>query len=280
MSKSSAEFRDKTYQLSESNACHLSVQVDRDAFSYSITEADSGVVRAVYRYTGVGNPLESSWKESLRDIEDLQQEYRSAVIAVNHVPFVLLPASLDEEVGSEEVFKANFNSDPANLCTAVVTEGKINIAFDMPPGLDEEFHLRQPYAIVTHSGAMMIRSILQRHRFSKGTTCYLNITESAMEVVVLKDNRLELYNWFPYLTRNDVLYHLVNIASQLGFDPGLTPVHITGIVDSGDETFELLKTYWPKLSLLYSLDSVKLSLGLHGVRKPYFSSLFNLFACV
>lgn len=277
--KANAEFRDRTYTLEQSKDSHLAVLVDRDAIAYSVTEISTGTVRALSRFSGKGNPLESQWKESLEFVEDFQQEYQSANIAVNSVPFAMVPESLNSSEHDAKLFELNNGYQGANLLSQLIPDSKIRLVCDLPEGFNEEFHRKQPYATLNSTSALMIQSILKRHRFSKGFTLYVVAGDSYFDCYMLKDNALVLYNWFPTQSNNDVLYHLLNIASQFDFDPSLVPVNVTGMVDVQDKLYVLLKEYLPKVNMIYSLDHVKLSLGITGVSKQHFSTLFNQFAC-
>ncbi|MFT4677985.1 MAG: hypothetical protein ACI84C_000664 [Flavobacteriales bacterium] len=277
--KANAEFRDRTYTLEQSKDSHLAVLVDRDAISYSVTEISTGTVRALSRFSGKGNPLESQWKESLEFVEDFQQEYQSANIAVNSVPFAMVPESLNSNEHDAKLFELNNGYQGANLLSQLVPDSKIRVVCDLPAGFNEEFHRKQPYATMSSTAALMMQSILKRHRFSKGYTIYVVAGDSYFDCYMLKDNALVLYNWFATQSVNDVLYHVLNIASQFDFDPSLVPVNVTGMLDVQDKLYALLKEYLPKVNMIYSLDHVKLSLGITGVSKQHFSSLFNQFAC-
>ncbi len=277
--KANAEFRDRTYTLEHSKDSHLAILVDRDAIAYSITEISTGTVRALSRFSGKGNPFESQWKESLEFVEDFQQEYQSANIAVNSVPFVLVPESLNGSEHDAKLFELNNGYPGTNLLSQLVPDTKIRIVCNLPEGFNQEFHRKQPYATLNSSPGLMMQSILKRHRFSKGYTLYVVVGETYFDCFMLKDNALVLYNWFATRSINDVLYHILNIASQFDFDPSLVPVNVTGMVSTDEKLYKLLKEYLPKVNMIYSLDHVKMSLGITGVSKQHFSTLFNQFAC-
>lgn len=113
-----------------------------------------------------------------------------------------------------------------------------------------------------HSGTVLIQNLITQKSSPKEPICYVYVTERAIEIVILNQKRLMLYNHFEFKTKADFLYYILFAYEQLGLSPESTALKMFGAIEEGDEIYELCYEYishvsvYAPSSLSYAMDSV------------------------
>ena len=97
---------------------------------------------------------------------------------------------------------------------------------------------------------MLITNLLSTYRFSEHPHLFVHLDKNHMYVVGISDNKLQLYNSFPFNTREDFLYYLLFAAEQLGMDPESFELVLSGDIDKTSELYEIAYTYVRKIGLI------------------------------
>ncbi len=117
--------------------------------------------------------------------------------------------------------------------------------------------------IFKHSGTVMIESLLANQNKDKKPSCYVYVTNQQMEVTVIAQKKLILYNCFDFVTKEDFIYYLLFTFEQLQLDTETTKLKLFGAIEEGDAIYEMCYTYIKHLSIFapsntsYIIDSKK-----------------------
>ncbi len=99
-----------------------------------------------------------------------------------------------------------------------------------------------------HSSTAVLQTLLQQKASSK-TICYVHVSDREMELVVLHQKKVLLYNQFPYRTKEDFLYYILFTFEQLQLDVESVKLKLFGKIEEGDELFEICYNYIKKVSV-------------------------------
>ncbi|WP_373517504.1 DUF3822 family protein [Pricia sp.] len=108
-----------------------------------------------------------------------------------------------------------------------------------------------------HHGTVMVESLLNKHTrlrsepihladrqvHGKEPVCYVYVFERQMDVTVIGQNKLLLYNNFSFVTKEDFLYYLLFTLEQLQLDTASITVKLFGDIEEDDDIYELCYQY-------------------------------------
>lgn len=132
-----------------------------------------------------------------------------------------------------------------------------------------------------------LKSVSTRHSYSKiveqalqqpGTPNDLLkviFYEKQLVVVLLLAKKLKLIQTFPYESREDVLYTLLNISQRFNFKPDNIPFVVSGMADIKSSLFVDLKKYFKRFSVEeMNNNTANINIGNHP--KHYLTPFINL----
>ncbi len=95
-----------------------------------------------------------------------------------------------------------------------------------------------------HHGTVMVESLLNNHtRLSNEPICHVYVFERQMDVTIIANNKLLLYNNFSFVTKEDFLYYLLFTLEQLQLDAASIAVKLFGDIEEDDDIYELCYHY-------------------------------------
>lgn len=101
----------------------------------------------------------------------------------------------------------------------------------------------------THNATVLIQSLMNKQNQEQVTVCYVHINKQQLDVTVINQRKLLLYNSFLYHTKEDFAYYLLFVLEQLELDPKTTPVKLFGAIEEDDDIFKLCYTYIKHISI-------------------------------
>lgn len=94
-----------------------------------------------------------------------------------------------------------------------------------------------------HSGTVMIESLLNGHTNVKQTVCYGYVYDKQLDITVIAQKRLLLFNSFKFVTKEDFLYYLLFTLEQLKLDTESISLKLFGAIEEGDDIYEMCYQY-------------------------------------
>ena len=98
-----------------------------------------------------------------------------------------------------------------------------------------------------HNSMAMLQALF--HQKSNKTICYVHVSNKFMEIAVMEERRLVLYNQFDYKTKEDFLYYVLFTYEQLGLSVEEVKLKLFGVVEEGDSIFSICYQYLKKVSV-------------------------------
>ncbi|MDT7827296.1 DUF3822 family protein [Pricia sp. S334] len=83
----------------------------------------------------------------------------------------------------------------------------------------------------------------------KEPVCYVYVCERKIDVTVVVQNKLLLYNNFSFVTKEDFLYYLLFTLEQLKLDASTVSVKLFGDIEEDDDIYELCYRYIPHVGI-------------------------------
>ncbi len=100
-----------------------------------------------------------------------------------------------------------------------------------------------------HHGSVLIQTLTNSHGNSNDPICYVHLIEGHMDITVISQKKLILYNNFSFGTKEDFIYYLLFTFEQLKLDTESTKLKLFGSIEEGDALYEMCHRYIKDISI-------------------------------
>ena len=235
----------------------LSIQFNLDGFSFSIYNIISK--KEVYFHEYVFENSQVTPENLLLKIKDifntdtqLQNDFSSVIVIHQNNLSVLVPNRYFNK--KELASYLNFNIKKLTIDY---------IAFDSLEVLESK-NVYIPYVNINnylfqnfgefeykHHSTVLIEKLLNStNNIEK--TMFVNVSKNSLDIVVLENNQLILFNTFSYNTKEDFIYYILFVAEQLNLNVNEFSLHFTGKVNLEDAIYKITYKY---IKNVYFLES-------------------------
>lgn len=99
-----------------------------------------------------------------------------------------------------------------------------------------------------HSSTILIEKLLQEFKHFSTDCCFVNVTNNYFEIVVIKNNRFELFNCYKFNTKEDFIYYILFTAEQLQLNPEELKLVLLGDIEKDSELYIIVYQYIRNIS--------------------------------
>jgi hypothetical protein len=272
--------QDRNFAKFDAASCHLALYLDSETLIFGVLDRKSDQVICCGRLANEGKSKKQFFLTAIEQHAFLSQEYQSATATLGRVNTTITPSALVNESSATEVLSFSYGKPITKSRLVPLANPDIVVVHEVDSDLEDEVKRIHPNVQWHSYAALLLNAVQRRHHSNSGCILYLEVFRSHVVILAWKDTMMELYNWFSISNENDVLYYCMNVCQQLRIELPSCKVYVSGEVEKGGPTFNLLQKYIPDLAINYGLDHVKLAAGLMLENKQEMSPAFNQFACV
>ncbi|MDI9309508.1 MAG: DUF3822 family protein [Limnohabitans sp.] len=102
-----------------------------------------------------------------------------------------------------------------------------------------------------HIASVLVKKILDLNKNNDEPMVYAHIQKENFQLIVVKNQKLLLYNSFDYKTKEDFIYHLLFIAEQLQLNPETFQLKLFGSITRENEIFQVTYKYVRNVALFF-----------------------------
>jgi hypothetical protein len=235
----------------------LSIQFNLDGFSFSVYNiiSKNEVYFREYEFENSQVTPENlllKIKDIFNTDTQLQKDFSSVLVIHQNNLSVLVPNRYFNK--KELASYLNFNIKKLTIDY---------IAFDHLEGLESK-NVYIPYVNINnylfqnfgefeykHHSTVLIEKLLNStNNIEK--TMFVNVSKNSLDIVVLENNQLILFNTFSYNTKEDFIYYILFVAEQLNLNVNEFSLHFTGKVNLEDAIYKITYKY---IKNVYFLES-------------------------
>ena len=125
-----------------------------------------------------------------------------------------------------------------------------------------------------HFSSILIQYLLTNTKTTE-TEVFAHIGETHFEIIVIKAQKLLLYNTYSYTTKEDFIYYILYVAEQLGLDTNTFKLNLFGQISTQDALFSIAYTYVKNVSLYNPNLNYKVLFPLSENKKRSFFTLLQ-----
>ncbi|MDL2262117.1 DUF3822 family protein [Bacteroidales bacterium OttesenSCG-928-I21] len=215
----------------------LSILLTQGGFSYSVystTENRYNVL--VARILENKNEYVNELKSFLEDEELSNKNFDKINISVANNRNTIVPCVLFSENQYKELFYLNFGiPENQEILYTKLTKSANTLIYSVDNNLVDFLKTIFPkHKLYSHASSFIetnfIKNKIRENR--ENAKVFVQVFESFIDILVFRNEKIELYNSFDYKTNNDILYHIVNVFEQLKLSQEETEVSVSGFIET------------------------------------------------
>ncbi len=198
----------------------------------------------------VTSKIEDLFAEAFQNHPELKAGYDEIVIIHSNNLSTFVPAPLfDEEyLGSylqfnTKVFETDF------FAFDELSNYEMNNVYIPYVNMNNYFIDRFGTFDYKHSNTVLVNKLLDLSKNSEERKMFVHISDTHFEIVILQNQKLQLYNSFDYKTPEDFLYYILFTAEQLHLNPENFKLELLGKVIKDDALYDIAYKYVRNVSL-------------------------------
>ena len=232
----------------------LSIQVGLNGLSFCALDTVSNkiLVHEKINFKLVSTPylMLKELKNILNEHKESLKEFSEVVVIHRNKLFSLVPLPLfnKDELPNYLKFNAKIMANDQIAFDEIPNQDLVNVYVPFTNINNYLFDLFGEFEY-KHSGTVLISMLLNQVKVATEPVCYIQVSEKEMEVVIISDKKLLLYNQFDYKSKEDFLYFLLFTLEQLKLDTEKVQLKLFGNIEEDDPLFELCSTYVSNISV-------------------------------
>jgi hypothetical protein len=203
-------------------------------------------------------------------------EFNSCHIFFNFKESLLVPVQYFKEATAASMLECKYGAQPTDAIFSEQLEGMnaVNV-YRVNDYIYNNLNSRFLSAVFYHTHTLLL-PFLQRQQQELFCTIY----QHSIRVILFREDKLQLVQYFDYSTPSDVAYHLMNTCSQHQVSPSEVRLTLTGFIDKDSNLYEELYRYFLEIQFAELPEGVELSTGVSSMPAHFFSHLISLVQCV
>lgn len=202
-------------------------------------------------------------------------EFNSCHIFFNFKECMLVPEQYFKEPAGATMLDCKFGAQPTDAIFSEEVDGlnAINL-YRVNDYIYNILNSRFLSAVFYHSHTLLIPFLKRQQE-----ELFCTVSLHSIRVILFRDEKLQLVQYFDYSTPSDVAYHLMNTCSQHQVSPSEIKLTLTGFIDKDSILYEELYRYFLNIQIQEAGDA-ELSGEVSGMPAHFFSHLISLVQCV
>ena len=237
----------------------LSIQFSLDGFSFCTTNTHNEVIEfSSYSFSKTKNSPELIL-EKLQDIfkkeKSLQYDFETVTVIHQNNLNTLVP----NEYFKKDALKSYLKYSIKTIASDLITFDELDFMNSKNvyvPYVNINNFLFQNFGEFEYKH---YSSVLLEKLFSIASNdicCYIHVSKSTFDIVIIKNSNLQFFNVFEYKTKEDFMYYVLFTLEQLELSTEETLVTVLGDIEEDSDLFRLMYTYIRNIDFLSSKNAV------------------------
>lgn len=190
-------------------------------------------------------------KEAFSLYTELQGEFHNVLLIYQNELSTLVPKNLFDQNYIADYLKFNskiLKSDYISFDEIAVNDS-VNV---FVPLVNINNYIFENFGAFKykHSSSILIDTLLQLNYSSTDQKVYINVSKGYFEMIALSKGKLQLYNAFEYVTKEDFIYYVLFTMEQLKMSPEEVDLVLFGEIDEPSELYQIAYHYVRNISFI------------------------------
>lgn len=226
----------------------LSVQVSLTGLSFLVTNSTTSDVDYYFEHHFEARLAPEEILDQIEMVfsehNELQYDFKEVTVIYATDLYSVVPTSLFDETKASEFLK--FNSKILSndfIATDNIETFSLTVVYVPFININNFFFDRFGSFQYYHSASILLRSLLNHEKNAIGTKIYIHVIEDAFDIVIIKNNTLQLCNTHRFKTPEDFIYYILFTLEQLDLNPETAELILCGNINEKDNTYKILYHY-------------------------------------
>ncbi len=282
---------DTLYKEADLGNYFLSVQVGERSFSYCILDSVTN------KYIGIGElktpiakgpgaqeikqPLVSFLKKVFTTLPVLKKKFKACKVIWEGNKSTLIPEVLYEEDEEKKLLSFNIEVDSDDLIFHdLLTDFQAVNIFAIPQKANHILTRTLAVDHLSHISSVLIKSILLTYReHLTHPKVFLNVRDGWFDLIILDQIKLHYVNMFEFRQPEDLVYYIIYVLDQLGFNSEKVEVILMGKINKNSTLSNLIFKYIRKVEFARRNPMYNYSFVFNEIPQYGYFSLLNLNQC-
>lgn len=103
----------------------------------------------------------------------------------------------------------------------------------------------------SHTSSVLVKKLLDLSKNIEETQIFVHVQDHDFQIIVIKNQKLILFNSYEYKTKEDFIYYLLFTAEQLQLNPETFPLKFLGNISKESPLYQMAYTYVRNVSLFF-----------------------------
>ena len=268
--------------MKHNNIKELSIQVNLNGLSFCILNRTSNTIEYLnyFPFEVKLNPFDAlnRLKTELSTNTIFSDEFRDVTIIHQNELSSLVPKALFDENNKADYLKFNAKILKTDYLTHddVVSNDSCNVYV---PYVNFNNYIFETFGefVFKHSSTLLIDTVLQQNKTNEDPQVVVNVNSNFIEVLVVENQKLQLFNTFEYTTKEDFIYYILFVYEQLQLDVETTKIQVLGSINHGDDLYAILYTYIRHVEIIPSQFNYKFAEGINTEHLHHHYLILNSF---
>ena len=275
---------DKSFADSKCKVYNLYIEISNSGLKHTVfnTENNTFIGIEEYRFTDVYNDY--SLLDPLKNILANNSLYKNGFNSIN-IAFVnnrstLIPNAIYKADKLARFHQFNFSKQEEDLFYSdqLINLSAYNI-YSVPDYIVELFKELNNVKLRHFSSSLIEASLVRAKNDKALSSIQVHILPTTFQVIVIKNQKLELYNSFIYQSSEDFIYYLLFVLDQLNINNEEATITLTGEVEKNSVIYAILNKYIKNIALGNRPKNLNFSYLFEETPEHFHHSLFNQFLC-
>ena len=101
-----------------------------------------------------------------------------------------------------------------------------------------------------HANSILVQKLLEVSKNNEERKMFVHVSDTHFEIVVIQNQKLQLYNSFDYKTAEDFIYYILFTAEQLQLNPENFKLELLGKITEADSLYSMVYKYVRNVAML------------------------------
>jgi Protein of unknown function (DUF3822) len=230
--------------IEDISTSNLLIELSNDEISFLIFSTGPYTLQGFYVYELEKNIPASHYAKELKDIVHeeaiFHQLYTTVQVCYNFTAATLVPKDFFVEAEKENMLALMFGKDVSTYCFYEDVLGNdMKIVYRVSSKIYETVNELFPKNKFSHASSMQ----LQANKFD-GNTLECMVYHNSIKVILAKNDKLQMVQFFDYETPIDVSYHLLNVCEQFAVSPSEVKLILSGMIDVKSNLYDDIHKYF------------------------------------
>lgn len=225
----------------------LSIQVGLNGLSFCVIDTITNTIvdsdSSFYEVEQTPYLILKELKSLLEKHDLIGSRFAEVVLIHRTMRFGLVPKALFDKTNLTDYikFNASVSANEKVVYDDLGSLDLINVYIPFSEINDFVFEIFGEFRFV-HNTTTLLKTFLKQNS-ETGNHCFVHVLDHEMEVLIMQDNKLLLYNQHQIGTKEDFLYHLLFSLEQLGITVDEVKLHLFGSAKEEDKFQAIAKDY-------------------------------------